>query len=82
MRKLLFLLPVIGCLFLGFTTGEEPWKADELMKLLTLAQMIQDGKPPVIINVGPMKMIKGAIETAATGQAEGMTVFRKSKQAG
>ena len=56
--------------------AQEPWQASQLMAPATLAQMIQAGKAPVILNIGPSGAIKGSVAIGATHESKNMNRLR------
>lgn len=61
---------------------KDPWKKEQLIKPAELSVLINNAsKHPVIINVGPMANIKGAIKVEPTKSDKGMEQL-KAKLAG
>jgi hypothetical protein len=57
----------------------DPWKPAQIVKPADLAKKLTDtkAKKPVIINIGPMGNIKGAIATGAWNSPEGEAKFKQ-----
>jgi thiosulfate/3-mercaptopyruvate sulfurtransferase len=74
----------------AFTLQQEPvdpWKPAQVIKTADLAKTLNDpkGKKPVIINVGPMGLIKGAVATGAVHDDMGkfkteVTKYKKDQE--
>lgn len=64
---IVLLIAVISFAFTFQDTPVDPWKPTQVIKPADLAKTINDPKAakPVIINVGPMGQIKGAVATGA-----------------
>jgi thiosulfate/3-mercaptopyruvate sulfurtransferase len=76
-------LVILGSVtFFSFRTelpgDDDPWEASQLMDPAKLASIIKDpkAKKPVIINVGPMDNIKGAVYTGVGSTQEGIDKFK------
>jgi thiosulfate/3-mercaptopyruvate sulfurtransferase len=59
----------IGCLSLAPLQAEEPWTDKELKDPAALAATILNPKAaqPIILNIGPVQQIKGAVAIGPTG---------------
>ena len=57
----------------------EPWTQDQLMPPEKLAAIINDSTPakPLIISIGPVGLIKGAIQVGPTHEQENMDNLKK-----
>jgi len=78
----------ITCIVLFFTipftvnatADGDPWTADQLMEPQALVSIIQANKGnalPVILNIGSVEAIKGAITTAAVSEPDGFAELKK-----
>ncbi len=69
----LFIHTLFAVLFTMHSFAQEPWTKEQVMPTALLATKIQSGKDvPVILNVGPMENIKGAVKVGATNSEEGI----------
>ncbi|MBS1522353.1 MAG: rhodanese-like domain-containing protein [Bacteroidetes bacterium] len=62
------------------SAGGDPWTADQLMDPQVLATIIKAGKGsvlPVILNIGSVDAVKGAITTGAVSEPEGLAELKK-----
>ncbi|MGZ3751647.1 MAG: hypothetical protein ACXVB0_22710 [Mucilaginibacter sp.] len=60
--------------------SDDPWKPEQLMEPQVLATMISNNTGnnlPVILNIGSVDAIKGAISTGPTSEADGMAELNK-----
>ena len=58
----------------------DPWRTDQLMEPQTLVNVIQANKGsalPVILNIGLVEAIKGAVTTRAVSEPDGFAEFKK-----
>ncbi len=58
----------------------DPWTADQLMEPQALVTIIRANKGnalPVILNIGSVESVKGAITTGAVSEPEGFAEFKK-----
>jgi hypothetical protein len=58
----------------------DPWTADQLMEPQALVNIIQSSKGnalPVILNIGSVEAIKGAITTGAVSEPDGFAELKK-----
>ena len=58
----------------------DPWTADQLMEPQALVNIIRANKSnalPVILNIGSVESIKGAISTGAVSDPDGFAEFKK-----
>jgi thiosulfate/3-mercaptopyruvate sulfurtransferase len=64
--------------FFSFVFQTDPYEADQLMDPAALAKRLNDPKAqkPIILNVGPMDMIKNAREIGIGSTPEGMEAFK------
>lgn len=85
-RKNLFAFVAFIALFFttSFTVNAsadgDPWAADQLMEPQTLVTIIQANKGnalPVILNIGSVESIKGAITTGAVSEPDGFAELKK-----
>ena len=85
-RKNLFVFVAFIALF--FTTSftinassdGDPWTADQLMEPQALVTIIKAGKGnalPVILNIGSVEAIKGAVSTGAVSEPDGFSELKK-----
>lgn len=75
-----FILLVTSTAFSTNKFTDDPWKPDQLMEPQVLATMISSNKGnnlPVILNIGSVNAIKGAITTGPTSEAEGIAELKK-----
>lgn len=77
MKKLLLAL-AIGFSFQVSAQANDPWKKDQLVTPVQLAEEIkpESKNKPVIFNVGPMGQIKGAIKIGAVSDQKQMAIFK------
>ncbi|MDB5135580.1 MAG: hypothetical protein JWP37_2183 [Mucilaginibacter sp.] len=74
------ILLVTGTAFSTNKFTDDPWKPEQLMEPQVLATIISSNKGanlPVILNIGSVNTIKGAIETGPTSGAEGIAELKK-----
>jgi thiosulfate/3-mercaptopyruvate sulfurtransferase len=80
MKSIATAIAIIALFTLSFTYRQttDPWKPAQVMKTADLAKILNDPKAvkPVIINVGPMGSIKGAVTTGAANSPEGLQKFK------
>ncbi|MBA3970873.1 MAG: rhodanese-like domain-containing protein [Bacteroidetes bacterium] len=76
MKKYILLLPVT-VLFFAFVQ-QEPIKKEQLLQPQELAYMINNPKAvkPVILNLGPVDQIKGAIKAGSVNDDDGFKKFK------
>lgn len=83
--KNLFVFAFIALFFTtSFTVNAspdgDPWTADQLMEPQTLVTILKAGKGnalPVILNIGSVEAIKGAVSTGAVSEPDGFVEFKK-----
>jgi thiosulfate/3-mercaptopyruvate sulfurtransferase len=85
-RKIILVFVALIALFFAIpstihaSAGGDPWTADQLMEPQTLATIIKAGKGnalPVILNIGSVDAIKGAITTGAVSEPDGFAELKK-----
>lgn len=71
-------LAVVGTMI--FFAFKEPvtdtWKQDQLIKPLTLSDLIKTGNSPVIFDIGPVGRIQGAIEIGGVQEDQNFERFK------
>jgi thiosulfate/3-mercaptopyruvate sulfurtransferase len=82
-RKTLFIAAIIitfaNATMVAFGQATEPWTAKDLIEPAALANMISGSggqKPPVILNIGPLADIKGAVHVGAVNTASGLNKLK------
>lgn len=79
---LLFLLFTITGISTHAQTND-PWKPEQLMEPQVLVNLINSGKgnsAPVILNIGPVGLIKGAIDIGPASESDGIAELKKQLQ--
>lgn len=80
MNKMIYLLTALTVVLLSFKKSQsEPWTPDQLMQPEKLAAIINDpaAAKPLIISIGPVDLIKGAIRTGPAKEKENLKGLRK-----
>jgi hypothetical protein len=83
MKKRIHFLIVLAIMLLLVTAFKksqtEPWTPDQLMQPEALAAIINDSATtrPLIISVGPVDLIKGAIKTGPAKEKENLKELKK-----
>jgi hypothetical protein len=80
MKKIIYFLTALTVVLLSFKkTQTEPWTPEQLMQPDTLAAIINDPTTtkPLIISVGPVDLIKGAIRTGPAKEKENLKELKK-----
>ena len=82
MKKQFWFLGVLSISLLLMTAFNkkqtEPWTQDQLMPPETLAAIINDSTAvkPLILSIGPVSLIKGAIKVGATREKENLAALK------
>ncbi|HET6769287.1 MAG TPA: rhodanese-like domain-containing protein [Chitinophagaceae bacterium] len=83
MKRPVYVFGILIIVFLSVMAFDkkqtEPWTPDQLMQPEKLAAIINDSAivKPLIIGVGPVDLIKGAIKTGAAKERENLKGLRK-----
>jgi thiosulfate/3-mercaptopyruvate sulfurtransferase len=83
MKKRIYFLCALAIVLLSITAFNkkqiEPWTSDQLMQPENLAAIINDSTAvkPLIISIGPVGLIKGAIKVGAAHEKENLAELRK-----
>jgi hypothetical protein len=80
MKKIIYLLTALTVVLLSFKKSQtEPWTPEQLMQPDTLAAIINDptATKPLIISIGPVNLIKGAIRTGPAKEKENFNELKK-----
>jgi hypothetical protein len=75
-----FVLLFAGTPISGNQLANDPWKPEQLMEPQVLATMISTNKGnalPVILNIGSVNTIKGAVNTGPASTADGLAELKK-----
>jgi thiosulfate/3-mercaptopyruvate sulfurtransferase len=82
MKKKIYLFVALGIVLLSVTAFNkkqtEPWTPEQLMQPEKLAAIINDSTSvkPLIISIGPVNLIKGAIKTGDAKEKENLKVLK------
>jgi thiosulfate/3-mercaptopyruvate sulfurtransferase len=83
-KYFLITIPILILFFLysyskvGSEPTGEPWKKEQLMQPEDLAKKINESnKKPLIINIGPSGLIKGAVDIGPTQDQENLIMLKK-----
>jgi thiosulfate/3-mercaptopyruvate sulfurtransferase len=79
-NTIIFFLTLSSFYFIGCTksgTGSEPWTQDQLMEPSQLAQMINESKAPIILDIGFFGGIKNSIRIGPAKDKENVEKLRQ-----
>lgn len=84
MRKNKYRLSIVALILLSVAVAfsnkqTEPWRPDQLMEPKELADIINDSSSvkPLIINIGPAGLIKGAVDIGATHEPQNLDKLKE-----
>ena len=83
MKKGIYIIIILAAVMFSITAFNknqaEPWTTDQLMKPGDLAAIIKDSsaRKPLIINIGPVNQIKGAIKIGPTREKDALKDLKK-----